>query len=470
MWKILIVDDDINMREMLEAALSRYKDYEVKTSKDAVEAISILKKEDFDLIISDYKMPHINGIEFLRWVKRNKQDRTQFMIMTAYGDIETAVEAMKLGAADFIEKNPDSLANIDILDIIVRRILNTIKNIEKIKRENIALKAIVSKDITYIGNSPQIKKILEEIDIIANTKSSVLITGETGTGKELIAKNIHYKSSRADKPFIKLNCAAIPETLIESELFGYEKGAFTGAEKTTKGKFELADGGTLLLDEIGEMPIHMQSKLLRVLQEKEIMRLGGSQTISIDVRIIATTNRDLVEEIKNGNFREDLFYRLNVIHFHLPPLRERKEDIPLLIEYFINVYNKENGLDVQGIEDKALKMLLEYNWPGNIRELQNVIERATIYTKVGKIPPEHIKLLDVNYKNIEEKNNSNDNENLDEFSFIVRPGDNIHEIERKLILNTLQVYPNKTEAAEKIGITVRTLRNKLNEYKKQGYI
>lgn len=464
MWKILVVDDDINMREMIVSVLMTNDNYEVAEAKDAVDAIEILKKRDFDLIISDFKMPHINGLEFLKWVKKYKKNPCPFLLMTAYGEISNAVEAMRLGAADYIEKNPQALANVDFIDIIVKKILTTINELKLLKDENNQLKDIIERKSIYIGETDCIKKIEEEINTVAASKASILITGESGTGKELIAKNIHYKSQRHTRPFIKINCAAIPETLIESELFGYEKGAFTGAEKTTKGKFELADSGTLLLDEIGEMPINMQSKLLRVLQEREITRIGGTKAIPIDVRVIATTNRDLVDEINNANFREDLYFRLNVINIHLPPLRERKEDIPILVDHFISLFNNENGFSVSGIDKEAIDCIVNYNWPGNIRELQNVTERAVIFKKTGKIQPIDI-AINPNTGRLKPKDNNDLNIQENEFSFLCSAGMSIEDAEKKLITKTLLFCNNnKNKAAEMLKVTVRTLRNKLNLY------
>jgi len=471
MWNILVVDDDINMREMLEMKLSMNKDYVVTASPGAVEAIDILKKEDFDLIISDFKMPHINGVELLKWAKAHKTNDFQFLIMTAYGDIKTSVEAMRLGAFDFIEKNPESFTNMKFLNDLVARVLKSIKSLKEEESVEDSLKPIINESIKYIGENREIIKILDEVSTFAVSKASVLITGESGTGKELISKNIHFKSDRLTGPFVKINCAAIPESLIESELFGYEKGAFTGAEKTRKGKFEQATGGTLLLDEIGEMPINMQSKLLRVLQEREITRVGGSESISIDVRIIATTNRDLIDEINSNNFREDLYFRLNVINIHIPSLRERKGDIGLIASHFIKFFNNENGFSVDPDIDKtAVKKLESHNWPGNIRELQNSIERAVIYKKTGILSSEDIVLnIDANRINKSgTESNSENSVNLDEDSLIIKAGMTLADVEKMLIELTLKnTNDNKTVTSELLDITSRTLRNKLKQYREE---
>ncbi len=469
MWKILIVDDDINMREMLEMKLSMNPDYAVTASPGAVEAIDILKKEDFDLIISDYKMPHINGVELLNWCKTHKTNDYQFLIMTAYGDIKTSVEAMRLGAFDFIEKNPESFANMKFLESLVARVLKSVTMLKTTDTPKDELKPIIDESIKYVGKNQQILNILNEVSTFAVSKASVLITGESGTGKELISKNIHYKSDRFAAPFIKINCAAIPETLIESELFGFEKGAFTGAEKTRKGKFELAHGGTLLLDEIGEMPMHMQSKLLRVLQEREITRVGGSESYPIDVRIIATTNRDLIDEINNGNFREDLYFRLDVVNIHLLSLRERKDDIKYIASHFIKYFNNENGFTVdETLSKETIEKLIDYEWPGNIRQLQNVIERAVIYKKTGKLAPEDVILnrrapkINKAYSTTQDETDSQ----LDEFAMVINAGMSLAEVEKKLIELTLKyTNNNRNSASEILNITSRTLRNKLQQYK-----
>ena len=471
MWNILVVDDDINMREMLEMKLSMNAEYNVTASPGAVEAIDILKKNDYDLIISDFKMPHINGVELLKWCRTHKDNDYQFLIMTAYGDIKTSVEAMRLGAFDFIEKNPESFANMKFINDLVSRVLKSLKAKRKDDEDDNDLQPIIDESIKYVGNNSEIKNILTEVSTFAVSKASVLLTGESGTGKELIAKNIHFKSDRMAGPFVKINCAAIPESLIESELFGYEKGAFTGAEKTRKGKFELATGGTLLLDEIGEMPINMQSKLLRVLQEREITRVGGSETIPIDVRIVATTNRDLITEINESNFREDLYFRLNVINIHLPALHKRKDDVKLITSHFINFFNNENGFSVNNnIDPDTIKKLEEHLWPGNIRELQNVVERAVIYKKSGNLCSEDI-VLNTDAHRINKVCSESTAEvgtSLDEFSAIIKAGMSLAEVEKLLIGLTLKYTENnKNSASDILDITSRTLRNKLKQYKEE---
>ncbi|MFQ5769466.1 MAG: sigma-54 interaction domain-containing protein, partial [bacterium] len=311
-----------------------------------------------------------------------------------------------------------------------------------------------------IGNSPKMNKVFEAVEMVAPTKTTVLIQGPSGTGKELIARAIHHCSPRRDKPFIKTNCAAIPDGLMESELFGHEKGAFTGAIRRTKGRFELADGGTLLLDEISEIKSNLQAKLLRVLQEKEFEKVGNPEPVQVDVRIIVTTNQDLLEEVKKGNFREDLFYRLNVVPINLPPLKERKEDIPLLVDYFVAKYSIENNRAVKSIDEEALKLLMQYQWPGNVRELENTIERAVVISKEQTIHTRHLYFGD--YRGGDSKSTQ---------YYSLPSGITLKEFERMLILQTLREQSgNRTWAAEKLGISVRTLRNKLREYRKAGLL
>ncbi len=437
---VLVVEDDVHMRHSVEEVLQR-KGYSVDTCANGSEALQQFKENAYDCIISDIKMPVMAGDELLENIK-NINTTVPFIIMTAYGEVSLAVGAMKKGAYDFIEKGPDLLNK---LEYAVERALQH----HMLLSENVRLRDALQKQWRYIGNTDTIKDIRQLIDSIAQSRSTILITGESGTGKELIARSIHYLSNRQNAPFVKVNCAALPDGLIESELFGHEKGAFTGALKTKAGKFELASGGTLLLDEIGEMPTNLQAKLLRVLQEREINKVGGDEPIPIDVRIIATSNRDLEAQVKENNFREDLFYRLNVFHIKLPPLRERMDDIPLLVDHFIQKYNDENGFSVTGIEESALKALKAHTWPGNIRELENAIERTVVLTRSGKIRADFFQL-------------SNTSERKEDG---LTPGMTIAEAEKRLILSTLEFCnQNRTRAAEMLDISIRTLRNKLNEY------
>lgn len=373
--KVLVVDDDEQLRLALFSTL-KHLGHECTLAQNAKEALSLLKKESFDLILSDLKMPKIDGIELLNQIKENNIN-IPFIIMTAFGTIETAVEAMKLGAFDFIVK-PFSKDTIE-------KILSLTKNYCDLKPQKEK-----SVDSEFVFKSKKMQETLELVEKVAKTDATVLIGGETGTGKEVIAKLIHKLSNRAKEKFVSINCASIPSNLLESELFGYEKGAFSGAIKSYKGKFEQANGGTLLLDEISEMSLELQAKLLRVLQEKVVDKLGSTQSIAIYTRIICTTNRDLVEQVKNGFFREDLFYRISVFPIFLSPLRERTEDIPFLIDFFIKKYAKKFQKNTQNISKEALEILLNYSWPGNVRELENTIERAIIMSKQYSITKEDI--------------------------------------------------------------------------------
>ncbi len=370
MKSILVVDDEESIRESLDGILQD-EGFRTLFARNGEEGLSILREESPDLVLLDIWMPGIDGIEVLRRIKENLPEQ-QVVMMSGHGTVETAVRATKIGAYDFIEK-PLSL----------EKVLLTIHNALKVGQlveENRSLRAKVHKDDEMIGDSSAIRELKAQIAIAAPTSGWVLITGENGTGKELVARAIHSNSHRRDKPFVEVNCAAIPEDLIESELFGHEKGAFTGATAQRKGKFDLAHEGTLFLDEIGDMSLKTQAKVLRILQERKFERVGGSRTIEVDVRVIAATNKDLVEEIHKGNFREDLYYRLNVLPFHVPPLRERSEDIPALTAHFLQHFCSKESREIKTLSDGALDVLLNYHWPGNVRELKNIIERLVIMT------------------------------------------------------------------------------------------
>ena len=444
--KILIVDDDSLVREFVSEALKR-KGYFIDTAESGEDAIQMLTDFDYDLVVTDLKMHHVSGMEVLRETLRI-QPECRVMVVTAFGTIENAVEAMKLGACDYITKP----FTADELEILVERSLDY----KKLKEENRFLKNELADRYAYtnlVGRSPAMGKMFDLIKSVAGSPSTVLITGETGTGKELVARAIHYNSNRANKPFIKMNCAALPEGLIESELFGHEKGAFTGAIKSTKGKFEQANGGTLLLDEISEIPSRIQAKLLRVIQEREIERLGAGQTITVDVRLVATSNRDLKAMVARGRFRDDLFYRLQVIPINLPPLRERLEDIPILCEHFIAKYCNREGVPLKNLSQKVFELFMGYSWPGNIRELENYIERAVVISdsqelKTADFPIDmNAPIPGVGPDRLE-------------------AGQTIADVEKRLIMKTLEANNwNKARAADVLGITSRTLRNKLHEYK-----
>jgi DNA-binding NtrC family response regulator len=444
--RILVVDDDSYVREATEAILCR-QNYEVDTAPNARAALQKLEEAEYNLILSDIRMPGMSGMELLE-LARTKAPDTHIILMTAYGTVENAVEAMRKGAYDYIQKGSDPAE----FELVVERALN----FQEAQRENRRLRSELQDRYSFsnmIGKSNQMEQVFDLIQTVATSRATILVTGESGTGKELAARALHYNSDRRNGPFIRLNCAALPKDLMESELFGHEKGAFTGAIKQTRGRFEMADGGTLLLDEISEIDPSLQAKLLRVLQEREFERIGSTQTIKVNVRIIATTNRDLQKEVEEGNFREDLFYRLNVIDIGLPSLRERKEDIPALVKNFINKFSDENGKEINGIDDGALEALMAYDWPGNVRELENYTERAVVVSRHTTLTGD-----DFPSKLTATQNTAAFNDNI-------QIGLTVHEMERRLIMKTLEsCNGNRTDAAIKLGISTRTLRNKLHEY------
>jgi DNA-binding NtrC family response regulator len=366
---ILIVEDEAKMRRLLELNLAE-EGYATLLAPDAESGLKLLQNESVDLVVTDLKLPGMNGLEFLQTVKRFNA-ALPVVVMTAFGTVETAVEAMKAGASDYVLK-PFSL---DEMRMVIRKELD----VHRLREENRSLREALRKHYQYpniVARSAKMQEVLATVERVAPTNSTVLLGGESGVGKDLIARLIHEKSRRATGPFIKINSTAIPETLLESELFGYEKGAFTGAVAAKPGKFELADKGTLFLDEIGDVPAATQVKLLRVLQEREFERLGGTRTIKVDVRLVAATNRDLRAALEEGTFREDLYYRLNVVPIDIPPLREHKEDIPELVTLFLSRLSSESGKEVAGVGPEAMKVLMDHHWPGNVRELQNIVERA----------------------------------------------------------------------------------------------
>jgi len=447
---ILVVDDEKNYLVVLETLL-RSEGYEVITADNAKDALEIVLESDVDLVLTDMKMPGISGMELLETIKRRKPDIPVIM-MTAYGTIEMAVEAMKKNAYDYITKPFKN-------EELKRTIRKAIENYTLLK-ENRRLSRELRERYRFaniIGKSKPMLEIFSTIEKIASSRASVLITGESGTGKELIAKAIHYSGSHKDGPFISINCGALTETLLESELFGHERGAFTGAIAMKKGRFELADKGTLFLDEIGDMPASLQVKLLRVLQEMEFERVGGTRTIKVDVRIISASNKTMKEEVEEGRFREDLFYRLNVIHIHIPPLRERVEDIKLLVNYFIDKYSKEEGKEGLKISADAWKALYGYHWPGNVRELENVIERAVVLNSDGIIDLDDLPL------EISKKDQELD---IDRFIPIgAALQKTLEEIEKALITRALRYNNNvQAHAARMLGITKSLMQHKIKKY------
>lgn len=446
--KILVIDDEENMRHFLRSLLEK-EGYEVVTAGDGREALALLADQECDIILCDLRMPGMDGLAFLEAaIQRNIS--APIITMSAYGTIDLALETMKRGAYDYISK-PFKPPEIVL-------VLKKAEERERLRRENLILRREVQTRYgleNIIGTSKEITAVLETVKKIAPFKSSVLITGESGTGKELVAKAIHYNSPRRDKTFLAVNCGAIPESLLESELFGHKKGAFTGAIRDRKGLFEEADEGTLFLDEIGELPLNLQVKLLRALQESEIRRVGDDHAIPIDVRVIAATSKDIGQETAQGRFREDLYYRLNVLPLHIPPLRQRRDDIPLLVDHFIKKYNASHSLRCRGITPEALRALVGYTWPGNVRELENVIERALILADTDRIDlkvlPEHIvsgKICPV----------------------VTPEGDlslkqNIRRVEEDLIRKALiKTRGNKTKAAKLLEISYPSLLSKISDY------
>jgi DNA-binding NtrC family response regulator len=380
---ILIVEDEETLASSLKRVFAR-EGYSVDIAEDAEKGLELIEKNSYDVIITDIILPGISGIELLRKIKEKEPDQL-VIIITAYASVETAVEALRAGAYDYVIK--------PIIHQEIKQIVRNALKQKALQRENLLLRREIERHYDFshiIGESPEIKKIINEVKKIASAKSNVLLLGETGTGKELIARAIHYSSPRAERPFIPINCSAIPENLLESELFGHVRGAFTGAVTSKKGLFEEANGGTVFLDEIGDLSPSLQAKLLRVLEDQEIRPIGSNQSTKVDIRFISATNKDLAGLVKEGRFREDLYYRINVITIHLPALRERGNDVELLARFFMQKYSKEHGRDVNKIDNEALKLLKSYHWPGNIRELQNIIERAVLISEDGVIRKEHL--------------------------------------------------------------------------------
>jgi len=438
MAKILYVDDEISALKAISAILTK-AGFDVLTATTAEDGISILQNTSVDCLLLDYRLPGMDGIDLLKWLKLNEINIPTVML-TAYGTIERAVEAMKLGAYHYLIKPVDTELLINVLKEAIEKSSKYLKGIEK----------SASPFPEIVGKSKAMQEIFYVMEMVSESNANVLITGESGTGKELVARAIHKKSLRNTKPFIIVDCTTIPENLLESELFGHEKGAFTGAVDRKIGLFELAHEGTVFLDEIGELPMFLQKKLLRFLQEKEIQRIGSTTRIKVDVRVISATNRDLEKSIKEGTFREDLYWRLNVVRINLPPLRERKEDIPLLVNHFLNKYSDENNKPIPQIDPEVMDALVNYDWPGNVRELANVIERAVVLSPSGIISMKHLP------KRIQEKTGW------------IKPQEsslNLLEVEKSLILKALNSTGwNQTKAAQILGITRKQLRTKMKNH------
>ncbi|HDI00318.1 MAG TPA: sigma-54-dependent Fis family transcriptional regulator [Firmicutes bacterium] len=452
MANILVIEDNETMLEGISRTLERMG-HRVVGVPDGLQGLEVCRKGDIDLVIADYRMQPMDGMEVLERVKRMDED-IDVVIITAYGTIELAVEAMKKGASDFITKpfSPDELkVRIDkVLEFRKAR-----QRSQRLADENLYLRQEI--EVQYgemVGSSEKMRKVFEKIEKVARTDSSVIIYGESGTGKELVARALHYRSPRREGPFVKVNCAALAEGVLESELFGHEKGAFTGAIRRKKGKFELANTGTIFLDEVGDIPPAIQVKLLRVLQEKEIERVGGEGPIKVDVRIVAATNRDLPKMVEEGKFREDLFYRLHVIPIYLPPLRERKEDIPELVRHFLRKKCAQLGRKVPEVDPKALELLMEYDWPGNVRELENVLERAIVLCEGDRIGPSDLPLL------VEREGDV-----LRVPEGEVPLPEMLESLEKQLIERALEKARGvKAEAARILGIKTSTLYYKMEKY------
>ncbi len=443
--RILIVDDEANARSAL-AEILKEEGYVVETAADGFKALAKVEEFDADLVLTDLKMPRMDGVELLRRLRLEPEREIGVVVMTAFGAVETAVTAMREGAIDYLTKP----LNTDELLLVLERALDGVR----LRHEASHLRAQLRERYRFeniIGSSPEMQQVFKSVAQVAPSRATVLITGESGTGKELVAAALHHRSPRATGPFVRLHCAALAETLLESELFGHERGAFTGADRRREGRFEQASGGTLFLDEIGDISQGIQVKLLRALQEREFERVGSNQTLRVDVRVVTATNRDLKEMVAAGKFREDLYYRLNVINIQLPPLRRRISDIPALIEHFLKRFAKENEKAVTRVSDAALALLVGYPWPGNVREIENVIERAVVLAEGDSIEVMHLpsELTASSRKS----------------SVPSVPGATMEELERYAILKTLESVGGSTgKAAEMLGISVRKIQYKLQEY------
>jgi two-component system response regulator HydG len=446
---ILVVDDDHAHRTMLKTLVGGWG-FEVIEATDGLEAIQQVKERPFDLVLMDIRMVKVSGIEALSEIK-SYNPAIPIIMMTAYASVDTAVEALKKGAYDYLTKPLD----FDELRFAMERAMDH----SQLKQENRLLRESLGGRFdrrNIIGRSAPMERLLDTVAQVAPSEATILIVGESGTGKELIAGAIHHNSHRKERPLVKMNCAAVTETLLESELFGHEKGAFTGAYKRKEGRFVQADGGTLFLDEVSEMSLAMQAKLLRVLQEMEITRVGGEAPLKVDVRMVAATNKDLTQEIDAGRFREDLFYRLNVVSLRMPPLRERHEDIPLLAQHFLTHFAEKNQKPVKGFTPQAMDRLLKYDWPGNVRELMNAVERSVVLSRSDYLADEEFALV-LRTKTEEERSGQIETKGPANLP--------LDEVEKTTILNTLDAAGgNKSETARRLGITRRTLHKKLKKY------
>lgn len=452
--RILVVDDEESIREFLEIMLKK-EGYEITLAEDGQKAKDLLTKKTFDMIISDLQMPHVTGIELLKHVKESYPD-TVFMLITAFGTTETAVEAMKMGAYDYLTKP----FKIDEVRLNIQNALRS-RNLEV---ENRSLKKELVKEYSFqnmVGNSPAMHSIYDMVKRVAQTPTNVLITGESGTGKEVVAKAIHYNGPLKDRPFVTVNCGAIPENLMESEMFGHKKGSFTGAVADKAGLFEVADGGTLFLDEVGELPLTIQVKLLRAIQERVIRRVGATEDMKVDVRIIAATNRNLEEMVQKGGFRQDLFYRLNVINIKTPSLRERRDDVPLLANHFLKKYNERLNKNIGAISAEAMEILKKYDYPGNVRELENMIERTVALEGGATILPESLPPM-VNTSSGRKMASSNEIEIGDDGVDLDKV---MGQIEKELLIKAIHSAGGvKKRAAKLLHISFRSMRYRIEKY------
>jgi two-component system NtrC family response regulator/two-component system response regulator HydG len=456
--RIVVIDDEVNAAAALETLLKE-DGYDVARAHDARGGLLLLEKHDPDVVLTDLRMPGMDGLDLLAKVKEIRPE-TMVIVMTAFGTVKTAVKAMKLGAEDYLSKPID----VEELEVVLQKALERKGLMEEARslRERLEHKYRLDN---LVGESPEMLAVFKTIRQVAPSSASVLLLGESGTGKELFAQALHQNSPRRTKPFIKVACAALPETLLESELFGHEKGSFTGAVYTRAGRFEAADGGTLFLDEIGDISPTVQIKLLRFLEEREFERVGGNRTFKVDVRIVAATHRDLRKKLEEGSFREDLFYRLNVIEIHIPPMRERPGDIPLLAHHFLRKYADANGKDIKGISDEVLALLLSHPWPGNVRELENAMERAVVLSDGSTLTPVH-------FPTLRKAPGAEPAKPLGGTSLGVRiPGSTLADLEREAILRTLEAVGGSTsKAASILDISARKIQYKLKEYQQQGIV
>lgn len=452
--RILVVDDEESIREFLEIMLKK-EGYEVTCAEDGQKAIDLLKKKSFDLVISDLQMPNVTGIELLKHINENYSGLL-FMMITAFGTTESAVEAMKMGAYDYITKP----FKIDEVRIVINNALRS----RHLEVENRSLKRELVKEYSFqnlIGNSEAMHHIFDMIKRVSQAPTNVLITGESGTGKEVVAKAIHYNGPLKDKPFVTVNCGAIPESLMESEMFGHKKGSFTGAVADKEGLFEVADGGTLFLDEVGELPLTIQVKLLRAIQERVIRRVGATDDVKVDVRIMAATNRELEEMVKQSSFRQDLFYRLNVINIKVPSLKERRDDIPLLANHFLKKYTERLGKQINGISAEAMEFLKKYDYPGNVRELENIIERTVALEAGSTILPESLPPF-VNTPTGRKMASSHEIEITEEGVDLDKI---VGHIEKELLIKAIHAANGvKKRAAKLLGISFRSMRYRIEKY------